>query len=599
MRISKGWWLSFVGIAGAGLTASSFGFPGSCGGLDSALIDYGEPDFESQEPQFPWGSRPLSPVDLDEYPTVANACEDILSYSCPRKNNDNGVQIAYGYDKHTCKDAAQWNTDVKAVGVAFPHVGVTAEVTLDVTTRFVQLGNVAYRGAKVVPILNDVVALLELSHDVLDEVATADGICTCSRWHHARRLVMSPIPDESCNEPSYCQFSDAEECEWFEYHATKDCKSTWVDFTNPNTNELSKIKDALEKTPLTIQKSLLSFGLIWKRCGGDVLGAPTARACCPSGSYAVKAGARDFDQIICVSERDGTNEQTLLKQACEQYCRVDVDGPKGRTCFDNNDSVCAELANNQAAAGPGSLVDTEAGDHVNCNSRIIADGREPPGSEEERMSGPAQFESIFDFGENCDPGLPIAATDQCSTRVRCSNRSSMSEQPISPVSAGAPFIADYGSLHGPLEQGGASNSDLIFAATGLPPGLSIDANTGAVSGTPDFESPGDFTRMHSVQIDVLSTRAEYPYQDSCRFTWNIEHAKKTACNNGLPANEGFCCNGLPGVQNGEVCCNLSCGTCGGTGCFERPGGRDNCCVANIQERGLLCSVSSAAPCIID
>ncbi|CAN0456210.1 unnamed protein product, partial [Scytosiphon promiscuus] len=33
-----------------------------------------------------------------------------------------------------------------------------------------------------------------------------------------------------------------------------------------------------------------------------------------------------------------------------------------------------------------------------------------------------------------------------------------------------------------------------------------------------------------------------------------------------------CSNGLAGLQNGNVCCDLDCGTCGGAGCATRPGG---------------------------
>ncbi|CAN0202574.1 unnamed protein product, partial [Ascophyllum nodosum] len=60
-----------------------------------------------------------------------------------------------------------------------------------------------------------------------------------------------------------------------------------------------------------------------------------------------------------------------------------------------------------------------------------------------------------------------------------------------------------------------------------------------------------------------------------------------------------CRNELPGVQSGDVCCSAECGTCGGTGCSGRPGGRDECCVGTISSSGVLCSESGAAPCIVD
>ncbi|CAM9923420.1 unnamed protein product, partial [Laminaria digitata] len=34
-----------------------------------------------------------------------------------------------------------------------------------------------------------------------------------------------------------------------------------------------------------------------------------------------------------------------------------------------------------------------------------------------------------------------------------------------------------------------------------------------------------------------------------------------------------CSNGLTGVDDGDdICCELQCGTCGGSGCRNRPGG---------------------------
>ena len=37
--------------------------------------------------------------------------------------------------------------------------------------------------------------------------------------------------------------------------------------------------------------------------------------------------------------------------------------------------------------------------------------------------------------------------------------------------------------------------------------------------------------------------------------------------------EVVCSNGLPGVEANGVCCEAQCGTCGGSGCGGRPGGR--------------------------
>ncbi|CAN0257907.1 unnamed protein product, partial [Hapterophycus canaliculatus] len=63
-----------------------------------------------------------------------------------------------------------------------------------------------------------------------------------------------------------------------------------------------------------------------------------------------------------------------------------------------------------------------------------------------------------------------------------------------------------------------------------------------------------------------------------------------------------CSNGLSGVGgsngNGNACCSLSCGQCGGPQCGSAPGGNTECCVNGVLAAQPDCSVSGAAPCII-
>ncbi|CAN0425734.1 unnamed protein product, partial [Hapterophycus canaliculatus] len=58
---------------------------------------------------------------------------------------------------------------------------------------------------------------------------------------------------------------------------------------------------------------------------------------------------------------------------------------------------------------------------------------------------------------------------------------------------------------------------------------------------------------------------------------------------------------LHGVQSGRSCCLAACGECGGSGChlFGDGLGASNCCESDILNSGVLCSVSLAAPCIVD
>eukprot|EP00752_Nemacystus_decipiens_P004880 g4440.t1 len=77
------------------------------------------------------------------------------------------------------------------------------------------------------------------------------------------------------------------------------------------------------------------------------------------------------------------------------------------------------------------------------------------------------------------------------------------------------------------------------------------------------------------------------------------------CDDCEPGVDGFVCsgqtcdNGLIGVSQGDICCEASCGTCGGVGCSGRGNGQDSCCTKNIAANGETCSVKGAAPCIMD
>lgn len=52
-----------------------------------------------------------------------------------------------------------------------------------------------------------------------------------------------------------------------------------------------------------------------------------------------------------------------------------------------------------------------------------------------------------------------------------------------------------------------------------------------------------------------------------------------------------------GIANGDACCAASCGSCGGTGCDQRPGGAAACCGGNIRAAGVSCS-GALPPCVI-
>ena len=53
-----------------------------------------------------------------------------------------------------------------------------------------------------------------------------------------------------------------------------------------------------------------------------------------------------------------------------------------------------------------------------------------------------------------------------------------------------------------------------------------------------------------------------------------------------------------GIQAGGVCCLATCGSCGGVGCNDRPGGSGGCCSGAIAKANVSCDASTA-PCVID
>ncbi|CAN0448423.1 unnamed protein product, partial [Scytosiphon promiscuus] len=60
-----------------------------------------------------------------------------------------------------------------------------------------------------------------------------------------------------------------------------------------------------------------------------------------------------------------------------------------------------------------------------------------------------------------------------------------------------------------------------------------------------------------------------------------------------------CADGLPRILNGDICCDTTCGTCGGSGCARRSGGSSSCCTGRIRESGIMRSDAMAGPCIVD
>lgn len=53
-----------------------------------------------------------------------------------------------------------------------------------------------------------------------------------------------------------------------------------------------------------------------------------------------------------------------------------------------------------------------------------------------------------------------------------------------------------------------------------------------------------------------------------------------------------------GIKKGRFCCGSSCGTCGGRGCQNRPGGERACCLADIKASGRKCNGRNMQNCLM-
>jgi len=53
-----------------------------------------------------------------------------------------------------------------------------------------------------------------------------------------------------------------------------------------------------------------------------------------------------------------------------------------------------------------------------------------------------------------------------------------------------------------------------------------------------------------------------------------------------------------GIKKGRFCCRNSCGTCGGRGCQNRPGGEKACCLSDIKASGRKCNGRNMQKCML-
>ncbi|CAM9612303.1 unnamed protein product, partial [Ectocarpus sp. 13 AM-2016] len=90
-----------------------------------------------------------------------------------------------------------------------------------------------------------------------------------------------------------------------------------------------------------------------------------------------------------------------------------------------------------------------------------------------------------------------------------------------------------------------------------------------------------FSTHNEVNVELLADN------ETSNISWRSLQAEVETCD-----------GGIVGIQSSDVCCSLSCGSCGGRGCTGRDGGSDACCGGGVRGSGRYCSVTGEAPCMI-
>ena len=61
---------------------------------------------------------------------------------------------------------------------------------------------------------------------------------------------------------------------------------------------------------------------------------------------------------------------------------------------------------------------------------------------------------------------------------------------------------------------------------------------------------------------------------------------------------GMCANGVHSSRTEHLCCDSSCGSCGGAGCEARKGGKARCCATGLTYANLTCAHEAQTACLL-
>ena len=146
---------------------------------------------------------------------------------------------------------------------------------------------------------------------------------------------------------------------------------------------------------------------------------------------------------------------------------------------------------------------------------------------------------------------------------------------------------------------GQGKSRMLISTNGYLTFSGEHTNYGNTQSIPNPDAPNDMIAAYWSDLDLTNGGQIFTkYVDGAAIPF--DHAGDIAANGG--GNVGTC---KYGIADGAACCALTCGSCGGAGCGQRPGGAAACCYGPIAGSAAhadvqLCrDVNGRGPCRID
>lgn len=133
------------------------------------------------------------------------------------------------------------------------------------------------------------------------------------------------------------------------------------------------------------------------------------------------------------------------------------------------------------------------------------------------------------------------------------------------------------------------------ASYALPDATGTYGNGGVIQG------PTDMIAVYWTDLDLTHSGSVHTYTIDPTTISGGQHT--TSCAYGVAAGGWVAGAGMTvgaGATVGQACCAASCGTCGGGGCDQRPGGVEACCTQHVMLNAPSCSETGGhGPCNID